>query len=95
MKNNLNQKDHFNDLCVTCKNNSSCMYIKNGHRPVQRCEEFEVYSYRPVIQKIPTLKRKVVKDNPSFLGICKNCDNRKTCMNAKPDRVIWHCEEYV
>ncbi len=87
--------EHFNDLCVTCKNSSSCMYVKHGKRPVYRCEEFEVYSYRPVNRNNAEPKQEVMEDNPSFTGICKNCGNRKTCMNAKPDRVIWHCEDYV
>jgi len=71
------------------------MYIKNGNLPAQWCEEFEVYSYLPGIQNALKFKRKVKEDKPSFHGICKNCDNRKTCMNAKPERIIWHCEEYV
>ena len=95
MKGKLDRTDHFNDLCTTYKNKYTCMYIKNEHRPIQRCEEFEVHCYRPVFQNRPALKQKVAKDKPSFSGICKNCDNRKTCMNAKPDRVIWHCEEYI
>ena len=106
MKNKMNQPDHFNSLCMTCKNKSSCIFIENGNRPVQHCEEFEVYAYRIIIKGTPPLEQKVMvdkshfrrkgkEDKPSLSGICKNCDNRKTCMNAKPERIIWHCEEYV
>lgn len=87
--------ENFTDLCVTCKNKSSCMYIKSGNRPVQRCEEFEVYSYRPVRKRKPRVKQKVKEENPVFAGICRNCANHGTCMNARPERVIWHCEEYL
>lgn len=89
------KREDYNDLCMTCKDFSSCMYVKNGNRPVLQCEEFEVYSNRLVIQNKPAEKRKEKACESSFTGICKNCDNRETCMNAKPERVIWHCEEYV
>ena len=92
-----NQKDAYNDLCVTCKNFSSCLYVKNGSRPVHYCEEFEVYAYRPVMEstypiKLPANKK---EEKLVFYGLCKNCGNRMTCMMASPDRIIWHCEEYV
>jgi hypothetical protein len=29
-----------------------------------------------------------------FLGLCRNCENRRTCAFPKPEGGIWHCEEY-
>lgn len=95
MKDTSTNKNRLEGICLTCKNNSSCIYIKNGKGPVQYCEEFEVYSYRPVIENIPIFRRTPKEEKPALKGICKNCDNRKDCMNAKPERIIWHCEEYV
>jgi len=87
--------DNSEGICSTCKNKTSCLYIQNGNPPKHHCEEFEVYSYQPVIENHPYFKRKKKEDKPALNGICKNCDNRKSCMNAKPERVIWHCEEYA
>ncbi len=28
-------------------------------------------------------------------SICVNCDNRHTCKLIKPEKGVWHCEEYV
>jgi len=98
MRDIITNKNRLEGICLTCKNKSSCIYIKDGERPVQYCEEFEVYSYRrviPVIENIPIFRRKPKEDKPALNGICKNCDNRKSCMNAKPERIIWHCEEYA
>jgi hypothetical protein len=90
-----NQKEAYNDLCVTCKNFSSCLYVKNGTRPVHYCEEFEVYAFRPVKESSNPVKSNKKEEKLVFYGLCKNCGNRMTCMMASPDRIIWHCEEYV
>jgi hypothetical protein len=92
-----NQKVQYNDLCVTCMNKSSCMYIKNGAGPVYHCEEFENYPFRPEEVSSNPLNpaKKKTEEILVFYGLCKNCGNRMTCMNASPERIIWHCEEYV
>ena len=89
------KREDYNDLCTTCMNFFTCIYIKNGNRPVRHCEEFEVYSYRSVIEKTPHVEPVFKEENQTYTGICKNCRNRETCMNTKPDIIIWHCEEYV
>ncbi len=94
IKNDSTNKQ-YNDLCDTCKNLSTCVYIKTGKRPVLYCEEFEIHEVRKVQDVPPLIDPKTEEEHPVFTGLCKNCDNRRTCMNAKPDRVIWHCEEYV
>ena len=92
---NNSQKRKYNDLCDTCKNLSTCVYIKNGKRPVLYCEEFEIYDSGPIPEPPVPTDSITEEEHPVFVGLCKNCGNRFTCMNAKPDRVIWHCEEYV
>ncbi len=89
------RQDEYTDLCVTCKNYSSCMYVKNGKRPIHHCEEFEVYEFRPAKEHRDPVQTKKKKEELIYYGLCKNCGNRFTCMNASPDRIIWHCEEYV
>ena len=95
MNKETNLRDTFDDLCVTCKNFSSCMYVKSGIRPTHYCEEFENYAFRPVMKSTNPIKSKKKEEKLIFYGLCKNCGNRMTCMNASPDRIIWHCEEYV
>ena len=89
------QKDDYNDLCVTCKHFSSCMSVNSGTRPIRYCEEFEVYAFRPVKETANPNESQMESEELVFYGLCKNCGNRLTCMNASPDRIIWHCEEYV
>ena len=87
-------KEESMSLCVTCKYQSSCMYINNADGPILHCEEFDVHPYRHIIGCSESVETEIKQDNPVFGGLCKNCGNRKTCMNAGPDRIIWHCEEY-
>lgn len=89
------EREDYKDLCMTCKNFSSCMYVKNGNRPVLHCKEFEVYFFRPVIENTPHVEPVVREENQTYPGICKNCGNRGTCINSKPDIIIWHCEDYA
>ncbi len=95
MKNNDSQGRKYNDLCDTCKHYSTCVYIKNGKRPIFYCEEFEIQESEPVPEEPISDDSKTEEEYPVFTGLCKNCANRFTCMNAKPDKVIWHCEEYT
>jgi len=93
-KANMQTKD-YHDLCVTCRHFSTCMYVNSGTRPVHYCEEFEVYAFRPLVENSNPTESNVENEEPVFFGLCKNCGNRLTCMNASPDRIIWHCEEYI
>ncbi len=87
--------EESNDLCVTCKHHSSCIYIRNHGAPVLFCEEFEVNQHRQKIVCSNPVESERKEENPVYGGLCKNCGNRKTCMNASLERIIWHCEEYV
>ena len=91
------QEVPYHDLCITCRYYDSCMYVKSGTRPVYHCEEFEERPVRAAGEKAHpgTPPGKVQKEVPVFQGLCKNCGNRMNCMNANPERIIWHCEEYV
>ncbi len=92
------QQGQCHDLCSTCRNFSTCMYVRTGNRPVHHCEEYEEYVEpftEPAEQDPPNASPVRKKETLVFYGLCKNCGNRMTCMNARPDRIIWHCEEYV
>jgi hypothetical protein len=83
------------DLCASCRYHATCIYITHGEGPVLHCEEFEVQANPHSIGCSEPVPQRAKEDNPVFGGLCKNCDNRKTCMNASPERIIWHCEEYI
>jgi len=50
-------------------------------------------------KKIPSTESQVrldteVKNSENLLGLCKNCEKRKTCTIPKPEGGVWRCEEY-
>jgi hypothetical protein len=87
-------------LCSTCKNASSCKYPRDPDKPVFYCEEFEIEKIpltKPVGKEQPPVKDSGIakeKDSTKFIGLCSNCDNRRTCSFPKPEGGVWHCEEY-
>ena len=89
------KKEVYNDICITCKNYTSCIQIRNGKRPIHFCEEFENELPPPLKERSNPVEARLKEEKLVFYGICKNCGNRMTCMNASPERIIWHCEEYV
>ena len=87
-------------LCSNCKNDPDCTFKKNRQKPSFYCEEFEVTACPPVktTKKEKSAASKPIdvedEDSDKFVGLCSNCDNRKTCTFPKPEGGIWHCEEY-
>ena len=87
-------------LCSNCKNDPDCTFQRNRQRPSLYCEEYEVAAC-PLVKT--TRKEKSAanapvdaedEDSGKFIGLCINCDNRRTCVFPKPEGGIWHCEEY-
>ena len=85
-------------ICMTCNNVSTCVHRRRHRKPVWHCEEFDNHS-DPVDNLV------MIMDDDEFLGVqeketnhliglCSNCDNRKTCKYPKPESGVWHCEEY-
>ena len=85
-------------LCASCRHNTDCMFQKDRRSLSFYCEEFEidpgpVATISPVeTMPLPALQE---SDGESFIGLCSNCDNRRTCDFPKPEGGIWHCEEYL
>ena len=87
-------------LCSNCKNDSDCTFKKERQKPSFYCEEFEVAESPPI--KVTKKERTAANtpvddeeaDSSKFIGLCSNCDNRRTCTFPKPEGGIWHCEEY-
>jgi len=90
----------YRDLCSTCKNILKCTFQRDSQKPVLNCEEFEVEAC-PSVKTAGEEKSPVTtsvnpenEDAGKFMGLCSNCDNRKTCVFPKSQGGIWHCEEY-
>ncbi len=89
-------------LCMSCKGDPACTYVRDPNRPVLQCEEFEGYGSSPSIRTLA--RRSLGPDHsadPSPLGnpgrvhgLCSICEERETCTFPKPEGGVWHCEEY-
>jgi hypothetical protein len=87
-------------LCSNCRNAADCTFQKDSQKPALYCEEFEIdISPSPKIagkeKPLPAAQVDAEdKDSGKFIGLCSNCDNRRTCAFPKPEGGVWHCEEY-
>jgi hypothetical protein len=85
-------------LCSNCRNVSKCTLRKDHTIPELYCEEFEI-GISPSVKaaQVKRISRATVDTRDisgKFIGLCRNCDNRKACSFPKPEGGIWHCEEY-
>ena len=87
-------------LCMSCRNASSCTFPRDPAKPAFYCEEFEIET---TISIVPPEKEKPLsidssaakdKDSTEFIGLCSDCEGRKTCTFPKSEGGVWHCEEY-
>lgn len=90
----------YRSLCSNCRNSADCTFQKDCQKPTLYCEEFEIDMYPSAKiagkeKPLPTAPVEAeAEDSGKFIGLCSNCDNRRTCGFAKPEGGIWHCEEY-
>ena len=93
-------------ICITCNNRTECLSLQNSlraDRPIWNCEEFDdivsgMKSDSVNIKKKSSFKKRDYNNDiipGRTMGLCINCENRKTCMLPSPTGGIWHCEEYV
>jgi len=86
-------------LCSTCKHASTCTFPRDPQKPSFFCEEFEIES-APAKRKVeedklqPTASFVTAEESSSLIGLCRDCENRQTCIFPKPEGGVWHCEEY-
>jgi len=94
-------KPKYRGLCSTCENAPDCTFPRAPGQAVFHCEEFDggrllLRATASAERSAPTPPRAArKKDSVKFIGLCSNCDNRKTCVFPKPESGVWHCEEYV
>jgi len=100
----------YRSLCSSCRNSGDCAFQKDRQKPVLYCEEFEIDRLQPGVficlkagpsakiagkeKSSPTAPVDAKEDSGKFIGLCSNCDNRRTCTFPKPEGGVWHCEEY-
>ena len=90
----------YRGLCSTCRHAPNCTYPGDVQRPAFYCEEFEIEI--TTAKKIPEYgisqstasSIAVPEESTELIGLCSDCENRKTCVFPKPEGGIWHCEEY-
>lgn len=89
-------------ICSACVHEEECIYPRSRDQIVLNCGQFELC---PPIAPLPPsrdqveleeLWKKSSGDRPGteLKGLCSNCDERDTCIYAKPAGGVWHCEEY-
>ena len=96
----MSENMRYLGLCSTCRNALACTFPRDPNKPVFYCEDFEIEK----TSSIKTLGKKQLpatgpaaakdKDSTKFIGLCSDCENRRTCAFPKPEGGIWHCEEY-
>ncbi len=89
----------YRGLCSTCRHAPNCTYPGDVKRPAFYCEEFEIEIVSASkISKYgmseSTASSTAAEESAEFIGLCSDCENRKTCVFPKPEGGIWHCEEY-
>ncbi len=98
-------RDAAKGLCVNCRHLPTCVF-SNREEGVQRCEEYEFDE--PGSRRVrsgpdagaeppgaaaadrPTAQ----EESEKLLGLCVNCENRRTCISRKQPGGVWHCGEY-
>jgi hypothetical protein len=92
----------FQGLCLTCQNAPECTFPRDSEKPILQCEEFddilgrspEKVSLEGCRPPRPALI-KAERELETWIGLCKNCANRKDCRYPKREGGVWRCEEYA
>ena len=81
-------------ICANCMHSDSCCLSDPAAGPVYFCEEFDVGEPVMRMTAIQVKEEQSTASEGKFLGLCQNCESRETCMYAKPESGVWHCESY-
>ena len=97
---------HEKSLCQTCIHSETCFHCQNMKAKglaVYFCEEFD-YSINVLPLKNiqnTTGQEPISSSNNDYtyisgrmIGLCINCENRKTCRHPIREGGVWHCEDY-
>jgi len=83
----------YRDLCSTCSHAEACGSRSSAEHPILFCELFEV---RGPVAPMPAAPERAAPARRTVApkGLCANCENLPTCIMARPEAGVWHCEEY-
>jgi len=94
-----NNNMEYLSLCHSCKNAVDCHFREHCQQPSFYCEEFEIGKgpFAETIEKaksLPAYSLDADEEISKSLGLCSNCESRRSCTFLKPEGGVWHCEEY-
>jgi hypothetical protein len=86
-------------LCSGCKNAPGCVFPREPGKPLLECAEFEGFPSAPSSfpkANVPPVDspKGSAREKVKLKGLCKDCENRRTCTFPKSEGGVWHCEEY-
>ena len=85
-------------LCMTCNNAPTC-FFRASRGPAMLCETFDDHRSPTVRTAVRTASpeafRAAVDGSPAYVGLCMNCDGRRTCGHPRQVGGTWHCEDYT
>lgn len=88
----------YDGICSTCESSPACVYPANKNQKILLCEEFNSESKKTPDKEIPTRinseNKSAANVNGKYKGLCRDCENRESCVYPKNEAGIWHCEEY-
>lgn len=85
-------------ICAACKYDPECIFEELSGGRATQCEQFEL-GLRDDSSPAPRRGQRTAagrdRAQNGELGLCANCDNRRTCIYPRPEGGVWRCEEYV
>ncbi len=95
----MSENIRYFGLCMSCRNASSCTFPRDPDKPLFYCEEFEIETTPSIMspgkeQPLATGPDAIDKDSMKFIGLCSDCEDRKSCAFPKPEGGVWRCEGY-
>ena len=85
-------------LCTTCIYVSECLSWRDATQTIVHCELFECEApsdkAETVVPQSPPEPTETGPEPAGLMGLCVNCNHRRSCTLAKHESGIWHCEEY-
>ena len=93
-------------ICSTCNHRPECLSFQKSmqkNSPVLNCEEFDSFVSGIEIDADENREKKSYKPPDHIgemipkrsIGLCVNCEDRKTCNLPFPAGGVLHCEEYI
>ncbi len=81
-------------LCSTCNSVHGCAFrLRNPNLERWFCEEYDGSALTLKTDAKP-IERLEPEPLDPHLGLCSNCESRRSCAYAHMEGGVWQCEEY-